>query len=239
MWQTRWGKCIYVSDSGFEVHQNLFYRWLTLGKGPLQTLIHRRKPHCKMLNYLPMLTVMACQDPGDTCLLGLGGGSVLHLLPNISRKSLYAVEIDGEVIKIAQRFFYINEIEGLEIFEQNALDFLNENTEQFKHLLIDLYDRDSFPKDCQNKEFFQLCKQHLTTNGFLAINLANSNEQLAILELTRTSFINTLSVAIPGCQNVVVIASNCAKDEFIERMRQTKLFRKLYWMEQWGNVGIG
>ncbi|TAL62590.1 MAG: hypothetical protein EPN84_06225, partial [Legionella sp.] len=93
MLQTRWGKCIYVSPSGYEVYQNLFYRWLTLGTSALQTVINLRKPEKPVLHYLPMLSLMARHLPAETCLLGLGGGGILHLLRGTTTQALCAVEM--------------------------------------------------------------------------------------------------------------------------------------------------
>lgn len=238
MWQTRWGKCIYVSPSGYEVYQNAFYRWLTLGTSPLQTVIRLNQPQKPVLHYLPMLSVMARSTPGETCLLGLGGGGILHLLRNTISQPLWAVEMSAEVIEIAQRFFFIDLISDLQIVNRDALDFLKETPHRFKHLLVDLYDGQHFPEACQKEAFFNLCKQRIADDGFLAVNLANGNDQSFILQLIKKQFPNTLSIPIHRCQNLVIIASaNPDKPAFLAQMQQTQAFSKLFWIDSWGYVG--
>ena len=112
MWQTKMGKCIYTSPSGYKVYQNLFYRWLTLGSDALQTVINRRTPQKPVLYYLPALTLMTRKYPGLTCLLGLGGAGLALML---NKTSLVAVDNSEEVIEIAKKFFMIEHLKNLTI----------------------------------------------------------------------------------------------------------------------------
>lgn len=105
MWKTKFGKCIYISPSGYKVYQNLLYRWLTLGSEAWQTVINRYIPRRPGLHYLQMLTLMARKYPNDCCLLGLGGAGIAHLLgAQKTIRSIVAVESSEEVIQIAKKF---------------------------------------------------------------------------------------------------------------------------------------
>ncbi len=127
MWKTKFGKCIFTSPSGYKVYQNFFYRWLTLGSNALQTMINRCAPEKPVLHYLPALTLTARHYPEDSCLLGLGGAGVAHLLaakqPHLS---LTAIDSSQEVIDIAKQFFMVERIAGLTIAFYNAANYVEE-----------------------------------------------------------------------------------------------------------------
>lgn len=239
MWQTKFSTCIYESPSGYKVHQNVFYRWLTLGSDALQTVISRRNPQKPVLYYLPALSLMARKFPNDCCVLGLGGAGVVHLLASYqSDQSIVAVESSDEVIQIAKKYFMVDQINHLTLVHQNAMDYLHECQRSFPHLLVDLYDANHFPEECTNDAFFYQCKNKLTENGFLSVNLANLKEQSYILQLIKKHFKTTLVIPVKKCANMVIIASkNENKEWFIQQIRASGEIKKIVWVENWGYVG--
>ncbi len=237
MWQTRLGRCIYESPSGYKVYQNYFYRWLTLGNDILQTVIHRSDPGRPVLYYLPALTLMTRTQPGTSCLLGLGGGSVAHLLEPYHR-SLTAIECSSDIIDIAQRLFMIDKLSYLSILHQRAEDYLTSNSFQYEHLLVDLYDASHFPQACHNEQFFALCQQRITANGFMSINLANTAEQWPLFQLVKKYFHHTLVIPIKGSANMVVIASNQQSHSFMEILHQCQEIKKIILLDKWGKVAV-
>jgi spermidine synthase len=131
----------------------------------------------------------------------------------------------------------IDKLAHLNIVHQSAELYLEQCSTQFGHLLIDLYNAQSFPPECNNEHFFLQCKHRLKTNGFLAVNLANSKEQHAILELIKTHFKNTLVIPIKKCANMVIIASNHGnKEDFINMLLGTKEIKKIVLVSAWGYV---
>lgn len=239
IWKTLFGKCIYTSPSGFKVYQNFFYRWLTLGSTALQTMINRHHPEKPVLHYISILTLMARTFPGDSCLLGLGGASVPQTLKNQRPKhSITAVDNNDEVIQIAKKFFMVDSLSDLTIIHKNAADYVQEVSITFDHLMIDLYDANNFPIECNNDAFFSQAKKRLNKDGFIAVNLANYKEQWPIFQLIKKQFKNTLVIPIKKSANMVIIASsNESNDMFINHIRTTGELKKISWMESWGYVG--
>ena len=235
MWKTKFGKCIYTSPSGYKVYQNLFYRWLTLGSTALQTVINRRKPHIPILYYIPALTLMARMYPGTICLLGLGGAGIGLMLP---KATIVAVEISEEVIDIAKYFFFADKLNHLTIVCNNALSFVKTTEETYPHLIIDLYSANHFPPECAHDEFFISCKRIITEDGFLAINLANINEQWTIFRFVKKHFSHTLVIPIKNSSNMIILASKSTNKElFLNKINETQAFRRIIWVENWGYVG--
>lgn len=238
MWQTRYGTCIYTSASGYKVYQNLFYRWLTLDSSALQTVLNRRAPYKPVLYYLPALTLMARTLPNSICLLGLGGAGVPHMLHHHNpSQSITAVDNSEEIIQLAKQFFMIDRIPTLKLIHQNAFHFLKHSSTQYPHLLVDLYDANFFPKDCANEAFFMLCKERISDEGFVAINLANRKEQWPIFQLIKKQFMNTLVIPVKKSSNIVVIASKQEQQEsLIYNVEQSGVLKNIKWDQFWGYV---
>ncbi len=239
MWKTKFGRCIYQSPSGYKVYQNCFYRWLTLGSPALQTMISRRTPQKPILYYLPVLTLMARHYPGSACLLGLGGGGVpLMLSHNPAVPLLVAVDNSEEVIEIAKRFFNVDKLKNLHIIQENARDFLAQSKTQFSHLMVDLYDAHRFPSECNNELFFSHCKNNIADHGFLAVNLANWQEQWPLFQLVKKYFKHTLVIPVQKSANMVIIASNeSSKELFLQQIEKTGELKRILWTESWEFVG--
>ncbi|WP_454780821.1 spermidine synthase [Legionella sp. WA2022007384] len=235
MWKTKLGRCIYTSPSGYKVYQNGCYRWLTLGSNALQTVINRHKPHKPVLYYLPALTIMARNDPGVTCLLGLGGAGVALMLKDAP---IIAVDNSEEVIEIAKRFFMIDRLKNLTVIHENAVDYVQKCEINFTHLIVDLYNANHFPPECANTQFFASCKRIITENGILAVNLANIKEQYPIFQLIKNQFNHTLVVPIRKSANMVILAAkNESKELFMEKIKETGAFKRIIWVDSWGYVG--
>lgn len=231
------GRCIYTSPSGYKIYQNFLYRWLTLGSTALQTVINRRTPQKPVLYYLPALTLMARSTPGDCCLLGLGGAGVAHMIAS-SNYPITAVDSSDEIINIARQLFLIERFSNLTLIHQNATDFVQNSTQQYQHLIIDLYNAHCFPPECNNDDFFIHCMQRISNEGFMAINLANIKEQYPIAQLLKRHFKNTLIIPIKKSANMVIIASNHDQTEqFINQIQRSKEIKKISLVSSWGLCG--
>lgn len=236
-WFIKYGNCIYTSPSGYKVYDSFIYRWLTLESEVLQTLINKLKPESPILYYIPAMSLMARTQPGDSCILGLGGAGLVHYLLPFSF-SITAVEVSQEVINIAQDYFMISTVPNLQVVHQAAEEFLAKNDKPFEHLMVDLYDAHSFPSACKNSDFFLSCKKNINPQGFLAVNLANDQEQKIIFELIKTHFSHTFIIPIKKCANIVIIASNHdSKDEFLKIIQSKNKLKKIGLDAYWGYVG--
>ncbi|KTD17015.1 spermidine synthase [Legionella jordanis] len=238
MWKTFGGKCIYQSPTGIQVYQNVLFRWLKFNSRPLQTLINRYMPHCPELYYVKPFTVFVRVKPASCCMLGLGGGGVAHALwPYLGKIKVTAVENDCEVIDIAQRYFMLDQLYNLNVIHQDARLFVEQTTEQFQHVLVDLFEAENFPLQCNNEAFFSHCKRILLDSGILAINLANREEQWPIMQLIKNNFHNTLAVAIKKSANIVVFAVKNEPVDFLPTvLKQSKKLNALFWDSKWGQI---
>lgn len=239
MWKTLGGRCIYESPNGAKVYQNLLYRWLTLGSDAIQTLIHRYRPEYSRLEYIKPLTLAVREQPALCCLLGLGGAGVVHALaPYLDSTQIVVVENNPEVIDIAKTYFMTTQIEQLKIVQQDALEYVKTCSTRFEHLMIDLFDAQSFPPALNNYDFFKRCQRVLSKNGTLAINLANADEHWGVFSYIYDIFEQrTLCLPVKGCSNLIILAYNGGSNQsFLDRLISHAQLKEMYWDARWGCI---
>lgn len=239
MWKTRWGRCIYRSNNA-RVYDNGLFRWLIFVSEektpPVQTLICKYWPAKAGLYYIPTFCYGALLLPGSTCLLGLGGGGIVHYLKALQKVSqLTLIEYDESVIDIAFRYFNLPK---LAVTHQDANDFITTSQSNYRHVLIDLSAASTFPPSCYHLKFFEHCRDRLANDGLLTINLANGDEQKQIFQWIRLIFDkNTVVFPIEKCANMVLYAgSKTAMEPFIDALYRNKRIKTLYWDSVWGRM---
>lgn len=238
-WKTLAGRCIHQGLNEARVHQNMAYRWLTLGSDALQTVVNRRHPERPVLRYIQPLIIAAKKMPGDSCLLGLGGAGAVHALaPHLNGFQLDVVEQSADVIEIAHTFFLTSHINPLQVIHQEAFSFLQHTTSRYQHLLIDLFNAHFFPTQCSSADFFMHCREVLLPGGILAINLANPLEQWPIFNLVRIHFQHcTLAIPVKGTANMVIIAiKGTSINPILSLLKQNTCLKHLVWDSRWGHM---
>ncbi|KTD21102.1 spermidine synthase [Legionella londiniensis] len=239
MWKTRSGRVIYQSPGGAKVHQNLFYRWLTLGSDALQTVINRQNPAKPALKYIPHLILPAKIKSGNSCLLGLGGAGVGHALNDfLTGSSMIAVEQSEEVIQIAETYFMLEKIKNLTVVHEDASQFVKTCQSQFNHLIVDLYNADSFPEQCNNKEFFAHCRRLLISGGILAVNIASLKQYQSVSQHILQQFkMRTISLPVSGTANMVILAIRAnTVTPLLRLIAENIKLKKLIWDRDWGYI---
>lgn len=241
MWKTIGGKCIYQAYNGAKVYQNHFYRWLTLNSDALQTLVNRRTPEKQGLGYIHQLAFAVREDPSECCLLGLGGAGVAHALaPYLKQKRLLAIESNPQVIEIANTYFMTDRLKNLSIIHDNANLFVRSNSMHFQHLMIDVFEANSFPLECSTFEFFTHCRHLLLPNGFLALNLTNLDQQWQLFYHIRNVFFQrTVILPVKGASNMIVLACNSPTiTPLLMLLKASPLLKKLVWDAQLGCIAM-
>lgn len=237
LWKTRFGFRIYSSQNGVHVFDNYYCRWFTFGNQTLQTVLYKRKPSKPALAYINALIVAARMDPGHCCLLGLGGGGVAHALsPFLKHYSMTAIDSNEEVIAVASQFFKIGSLSNLKIIKEDAYNFIINNSQYFKYVMVDLFGMESFPQHCYTKQFFLLIKEKLSKEGILSVNITNCQEQRFILFWLRELFNNsTLVIPIKNCSNLVILAGEKkGMVALIEYLKNQKKIKRFIWDSLWG-----
>ena len=105
-------------------------------------------------------------------ILGVAGGSVIKTLVNeIKYKGkITGVEIDSEIIEIANTYFKLNEIPNLTIVIDDAFEFVLKTNETFDLIIIDIFQDTNMPNFLFEKFFIDRINLLMKFNGYLLFN---------------------------------------------------------------------
>ena len=119
-------------------------------------------------------------------ILGLGGGTVAHLISRSLKPSkIVGVEADPVVAEVGQKYFDFGEIKGLEVVVEDACKFLKKDTGQYDFVVVDTYQGDAFPKPLESRSLLLKLRSRLSEDGVLVFNriflLSQPHERLSFL----------------------------------------------------------
>jgi spermidine synthase len=127
------------------------------------------------------LAEVQAERAAPVLLLGLGGGSAVHLLREKYHYfgKITAVEIDPAVIEVAYREFELGEHKPLEIICIDALEYVKNSSEEFGLIIIDLFLDLDVPVQFFTASFWKDISALLTAEGKLLFNagINSANEQ--------------------------------------------------------------
>lgn len=111
----------------------------------------------------------------NVLMVGLGGGSAQQAYaaycPSVTVDS---VELDPVVVKVAEKYFGYRPSPQQRVFISDGRVFLQRSLGQYGAVLVDAYVEGrygaSIPHHLATREFFELVREHLSTNGVIAYN---------------------------------------------------------------------
>ncbi|OIV40812.1 spermidine synthase [Flavobacterium johnsoniae] len=104
--------------------------------------------------------------------LGVAGGSVIKtLVDEIEYKGkITGVEIDLDMIQIANQYFNLNEIKQLEIIIDDAFEFVLKTKDRYDLIIIDIFEDTNMPNFLFEKFFSERVCFLLKDRGFILFN---------------------------------------------------------------------
>jgi len=117
------------------------------------------------LNYTIELLPFYSPNESDALVIGLGGGLIPKIL-SVYGKSVDAVEIDPEVVKVARDFFSYR---GPAIVADGR-SYIQNTDRKYDMIVLDAYASDILPIHLFTREMFQSVSNTLRKNGVFAIN---------------------------------------------------------------------
>jgi len=111
--------------------------------------------------------------------LGVAGGSVIKTLSEeIKFKGkITGVEIDENVITIANQYFDLDKIPNLEIIIDDAFEYVLRTKEKYDLIIIDIFEDTNMPNFLFQDFFIQRINSLLNLNGFILFNTMVINTQ--------------------------------------------------------------
>jgi spermidine synthase len=152
------------------------------------------------------------RPPASVAILGTGGGTTArayqHYFPSTS---VDAVEIDGELLRLGERWFGLRPGPNLRLHAQDARPFLRTTTRHYDAIFVDAYRQPYIPFYLTTEEFFALVRQRLNPGGVVAINIGHpstsSRLERVLTATVRTSFAHVLRDPVTKV-NTILLASN-------------------------------
>jgi len=155
------------------VTEDSSYRWLR-ADNIWHTQMDRKDPQGRGLPYSDCVDLAFVYNPNirSVLVIGLGGGTVpKRFVRDYPQVTVDAVEIDPAVIKIAQRYFYVEPGARLKVHESDGRQFLRRTKRKWDMILLDAYYADTVPFFLTTREFFTLAKSRLNPGGVLVNNV--------------------------------------------------------------------
>jgi len=117
--------------------------------------------------------------------LGVAGGSVIKTLSDeIKFKgNITGVEIDKDVVEIANKYFKLNEIKNLELIIDDAFEFVLKTKNKYDLIIIDIFQDTKMPNFLFEDFFINRINFLLKTEGFILFNTMVINEKDRIRNL--------------------------------------------------------
>ena len=138
-----------------------------------------RAPERIVYLYTGYFHLGAAYNPDMEDVLFIGGGGFSgpkRFLMDYEDITVDVVEIDGEVVEIAQQYFQAVPHERMRTFVDDGRVYLTKTDKKYDVVVLDAYGRTYVPFHLMTKEFHQLLSEHLTEDGVLVSNIITSLE---------------------------------------------------------------
>lgn len=110
-------------------------------------------------------------DAARTLVIGLGGASVVkRMWRDYPEMRVDAVELDPDVVDVAQRFFALPEDERIRVFVDDGRRFIETCPDTYDIVVVDAFDEDRVPRPLTTDEFMRTMRDRLAPDGVVAYN---------------------------------------------------------------------
>jgi spermidine synthase len=156
--------------------------------------------------------------------IGLGGGSIpKRVWRDFPDVQMDVVEIDGEVVNVARKFFAFPDDPRVEVHVKDGRRFLQTTDERYDLIMVDAFYSDSVPAHLTTREFVALAREHLAPGGAVVSNVIgalNGEQSRLFRAMYRTQRSEFATVAVhpvgdaPGAgddkevRNLIVVATD-------------------------------
>lgn len=117
-------------------------------------------------------------------LLGLGAGSVIHIVREEFqlKNKITAVELDAKIIELAKKEFYLDKHENIEIICADAYPYVLQEIKKYDLIIIDLFIDNKVPEQFYDELFWKNILRITKHDGGIIFNTMIHNRESDIIK---------------------------------------------------------
>ena len=190
--------------------------------------------------YTGFFHIAMAYNPDIENVLFIGGGGFsapkrfLNDYPNVKAD---IVEIDGDVVKAAEQYFFVEENSRLQIFVEDGRTYLAKTDKKYDLVVLDAYAKTYIPFHMMTKEYFELMSSRLSDDGIVVSNVIASLEGdsstifHSMLKTMQSVFPNADVYPVSGeislIQNIIIVATKSPEEFPVNVLQQNGAIVKL------------
>jgi len=121
------------------------------------------------------------------CLIGLAGGTIARQYSEVyGPLPIDGVEIDPQILAVARQYLDMN-LSNLHVFIQDGRYFINQTRNDYDVIIVDAYRPPYIPFHLATTEFFLEARRRLTPEGVLAVNVARTATDYALVDIVAST----------------------------------------------------
>jgi len=141
----------------------------------IESSIELRPPHASLAGYTDYFHLAMLVDrPIERALfIGAGGGAGPRSFQmHHPRMDIDVVDIDQRVLELAQSHFFLEPGERMRLHAEDGRTFLRDANTKYDCIVLDAFTIGGrIPFHLVTREFFELCREHMTPGGVFLINI--------------------------------------------------------------------
>ncbi|VFJ14307.1 spermidine synthase [Candidatus Nitrosocosmicus franklandus] len=167
--------------------------------GYLHSIMDKSDPYTLESKYTKFFPLGLLMNENATKVLFIGGGGFSgpkYFLQNYPEISVDVVEIDPKIVEVAKDYFFLDEFNPkLNIYIQDAREFLNKHSGSYDVIILDAFSKSYVPFHLMTLEFYKLLSDKLTNSGVIISNhIGSTDETQATSDLYRANLKTFLEV---------------------------------------------
>jgi len=194
----RFGKRVHKSpheEVVVDVSEKDGIRSLHLGSEAIQSSMRVRDPYELVLGYSRcMFSFLLFREPPRSMLMvGLGGGSIAKFAyKHLPETRIIVVELLPQIVSVARSMFFLPpDDERLQVIVGDGADHIENMVNPVDVIMLDAYGATGIAEPLSTEDFFGRCRDHLTPEGVLIVNLWGSDSRF-------NAYVDRLSRAFDG-----------------------------------------
>ncbi|GAB3263014.1 class I SAM-dependent methyltransferase [Chitinimonas naiadis] len=209
----RFGKRVHKAfddDVVVDVSEKDGIRSLHLGSEAIQSSMRVRDPYELVLGYSRCMFAFLLfrEVPKDAVLIGLGGGSITKFFHRyMPTTRTVTVELLPQIVSVARSMFFLPpDDERLQVVIGDGASYIENLSQPVDIILLDAFGPTGIAEALSTEDFFGRCREQLTQDGVLLVNLWGSDPKFGAYVDRLTRAFDGLVLCLPARQRGNVTA---------------------------------